>query len=240
MTILALETATDVCGVAVFDGGRLVAELSLRRRRAHAEQLVPMIGQALDLAGKTAPQLDAVAVSAGPGSYTGLRIGASTAKGLALACGAHLVAVPSLEALAAQARPFAAEEDAIVALFSARRTERFAAAYAATEGGLAPLLDAAAVPLDGLATWLADVSDRRLWLVGEGAPAAAPLLTDAGFDPRVLDAEAVAPTAAAVGRQALGRLAAGEIEDVAAFEPFYLKPFVAKTPKQSIFEKLNF
>src|SRR5690554_576977 len=102
VNLLAIETATNVCSVAVAQSGRLRAEISLSRPRAHAEHLVPMIQDALRYADVRADQLQVVAVSSGPGSYTGLRIGVSTAKGLAEAVEAALVGVPTLMGLAAQ------------------------------------------------------------------------------------------------------------------------------------------
>ena len=238
MLLLALETATDVCSVALADGERLVAELTLRRPRAHAENLTPMIGEALRLAKATPADLGAVAVSAGPGSYTGLRIGASTAKGLALATGAHLVAVPSLEAQAAAALPLAAPGDAIAAFFNSRRAEVYAALFARTDSGLDALGGPVALPLADVAAWLAAAKNQRLWLVGEGAGAARERLGET--DARLLDPEAFAPSARYGLRQARLRIADERFENVASFEPAYLKAFVAKKPESSIFEKLSF
>lgn len=238
MLLLALETATEVCSVALAEGERLVAELTLRRPRAHAEALTPMIGEALRLAKAAPADLGAVAVSAGPGSYTGLRIGASTAKGLALATGAHLVAVPSLEAQAAAALPLAAPGDAIAAFFNARRAEVYAALFTRTDERLAVRAGPAALPLADVAAWLAAAEDRRLWLVGEGAEAVSATLGETAA--AVLDPETCAPSARYVLRQARPRLAEERFENVAAFEPAYLKAFVAKKPESSIFEKLTF
>ncbi len=237
-TLLALETATDVCSVAVMQEGRLTVDLTLTRRRAHAENLAPMIEAALQMAGVAPSALDAVAVSAGPGSYTGLRIGVSTAKGLALATGARLIGVPSLEALAASAALQGAAGDAVCTLFNARRDEVYAAVYRiGDDGAVEQLAKTAAVAVEALAAWL-PASTGRLWLVGEGAPVAAPVLAPAA-DVHVLDPTVFAPSARWVARLAQPRLDAATFDDLAAFEPFYLKAFVAKKPKGSIFEKLN-
>ncbi|RMH54049.1 MAG: tRNA (adenosine(37)-N6)-threonylcarbamoyltransferase complex dimerization subunit type 1 TsaB, partial [Bacteroidetes bacterium] len=112
--LLALETATDVCSAALAEGDRLLVEETLYRARLHAERLVLLIEDVLRHADLTPAAVAAVAVSGGPGSYTGLRIGVSTAKGLAAATGAALVAVPSLEAQAAAVAPFAAAGDLIL------------------------------------------------------------------------------------------------------------------------------
>lgn len=240
MNLLAIETATDVCGVALVQDGRLVAELSLRRPRAHAENLVPMIQDALRYGGLESRAVEAVAVSAGPGSYTGLRIGASTAKGLAAAVDARLVAVPSLEALAACVASTAAPGDAILAAFNSRRDELYVGVFLVEEdGALKPHRDPAALAVDELPGLLADLATDRLWLVGEGAEKAAAAL-NAFARIRLLDPARFLPSAASVARLALPKLAAGRTEDLAAFEPFYLKAFIPQKRQQSAFERLSF
>ena len=240
-TVLALETATDVCSVALAQEDRVVAEVRLWRPRAHAERLVPMIEHVLGHARQNRAEIDVVAVSSGPGSYTGLRIGTSTAKGLAWAMDARFVAVPSLEAQAAAALPVAAPGDLICAAFRARRREVFAATFQKTDGGsLRTLLDTAALADDAVPSWLSSVAARRLWLVGDGASDAAASLHASPHEVYLLDDQAYSPSAVWVARQARPRMSAGRFEDVSAFEPFYLNPFVAKKPQGSIFQKLPF
>lgn len=242
MILLAIETATDVCSVALMQGDRVTVELALTRPRAHAETLTPMIRDALRY-GDVAPRdLDGVAVSSGPGSYTGLRIGVSTAKGLALAAAAPLIAVPSLEALAASAAPLAAPGETICAVFNARRHEVYAAVFVVSgDQTLARLADATALDVADLPGWLDAFAGPRLWLLGEGVPRVVSILQDRlAADLRPLDPVAFAPSAASVARLARLRLDEGRVEDVARFEPFYLKEFVAKKPQGSIFEKLSF
>ncbi len=242
MSLLAIETATDVCSVALMQGDHVTVELALTRPRAHAENLTPMIREALRYGEVDSRDLDAVAVSSGPGSYTGLRIGVSTAKGLALAADARLVAVPSLEALAASVAPLAAPGEAVCALFKARRHEVYAAVFRVSEKNnkLDVVAETTALELDDLPAWLPQ-GTGRLWLVGAGVPRAVSVLEDrfAG-ELRPLDPSRFAPSAASVARLARPRLAEGRVEDLARFEPFYLKEFVAKKPQSSIFEKLPF
>lgn len=240
MTLLALETATDVCSVALLQETQVIVELTLARPRAHAENLVTLIRDALQYGGVTVAAVDAVAVSQGPGSYTGLRIGASTAKGLATAVDAQLVPVPSLEALAAAAAGGAAPGDLIGALFQARRDEVYAAAFRVTDtGAVAPEGETVALAVEEVPAWLPDAA-APLWLVGEGAASVAPALQAAGRAVHLLPPEHYRPSAAWVARLARTRLAEGRVADVAAFEPFYLKEFVAKKPRGSAFERLPF
>lgn len=240
--LLALDSSTDTCSVALLADGAVVAEFALYRPRAHSENLVPMIDDVLRYGGLRAAELDAVAVGRGPGSYTGLRIGASTAKGLAAATDARLVAVPSLEAVAAATAAHAEAGDLVCAAFDARRDEVYAAAYLVeADRSVRPVDETIALTAEEAAAWLEVPSTRRLWLVGEGAAKIAEALERAGDRPFVRPpANAGGPAAGWVGRLGAARLARGVTEDVALFEPFYLKEFVAKKPSSSIFERLPF
>ena len=233
--LLALETATDVCGVALCGDGRVVAEAHLHRPRMHARRLTPLVEDVLAHADVEASALGAVAVSMGPGSYTGLRIGVSTAKGWAMAAEAALVGVPTLEALAAQAAPWAAPGDVICALLDARRDEVYAAAYRrADDGTLSAQADVAALSTDTLPEWIGTLDDGTLWLLGDGAPKSRDTLAAHASRCRLVPAREVAPSAAWVARRAVPRLDAGETDDLATFEPLYVKDFHG-TPSPSPF-----
>jgi tRNA threonylcarbamoyladenosine biosynthesis protein TsaB len=232
--LLALETATDVCSAALHDGARVIADAAVRLPRSHAARLAPMIEGLLDHVGARPGDLDTVAVSAGPGSYTGLRIGASTAKGLAFAAGAALVAVPSLEAMALAAQPpgiFGGpliEGFRYLAVFPSRRGEVYAAYYQRQWGKLECRREASAVALAEIGEWLRD--GAPVSIVGPAADTVATALesqpTRGGW--HVLDAE---PSAISVAEIGLRKLKAGEVENVAAWEPYYLKAFVAGPPR---------
>ncbi len=235
--LLALETATDVCSVALLDGDRLVGLAEVLRPRAHAAMLAPLIRDVLAQADRRVDALTAIAVSAGPGSYTGLRIGASTAKGLAYVNGAALVAVPSLEALAFGAQDVLAERDLLVTAFRSRRDEVYAAAFRRTAGSLTAVAEAAAVETGDLVGWLPEYAGT-LWIAGEAGALVAEALGQTGGGPtRVLDPGRFRPSAAYVGALGAAKWAAGDLVDVAAFEPEYLKDFVAKRARP-IFERL--
>lgn len=238
--LVAIETATDRCSVAIRAAGEIVIELALNRPRSHAEQLVPLLADALRYAGLEPRELDAVAVSSGPGSYTGLRIGASTAKGLAVAVGAELVPVPSLEALAYAGREALSTADVLVSAFDARRDEVFAAAYQLmTDGSLDVFRETAAIPVDGVAAWLGPI-DGDLVLAGNGGAKIAGAQPESYDRVRLLPEGSAALSAAWVARLGARRHALGQIVDPTNFEPYYLKDFVAKLPTTSAFEKLTF
>lgn len=223
MLVLGIETATDVCAVGLVDASGDVADLSLVRPRQHGARLADLVQSALHAAGVAPEALDAVAVSAGPGSYTGLRIGVSTAKGLCLATGASLVAVPSLRAMASGVRAQAGPAT-IVPVLPSRRGEVYVAAYRQEVAGMVEVREPTPLPLDtpALETWMPP-SDG-IALVGPASGALLPHLGDRAW---ALDARASGLEVARLGRQ---RLLAGRTEDLDAFEPAYLKPFVSGDP----------
>lgn len=230
--LLAIETATDVCSVAIFHGGRVVVELGVDRPRLHAERLVPMIGEAMTVAGLVPTDLAAVAVSAGPGSYTGLRIGASTAKGLAFALSIPLVAVPSLQALASSVP--SAPGSIVMPAFAARRGEVYAAAFRIGRGGmpeevLSPTAGDGHAVLDAFVR-AGPPSGGPVLLVGNGAPVLAAAARGRGLACTIR--ETSLPGAAAVARLGIALLAAGASVDAATFEPYYLREFTARTLSQ--------
>lgn len=222
--LVALETATDVCGVAIHDGHRVVVSSVLRQRQMHARALVPLVAEAVSWLPGGWDSVGAVAVSGGPGSYTGLRIGVSAAKGLCAARDLALVAVPSLDALAAQVLPFLAPGGVVGAAFNSRRGEVYVAWYEKRGEELA-CLEAPAARLLDAATLGAPEAEHR-WLMGEGAPLLAPLLAR----PATVFPDTFAPDPAWVARLGYDRWQRGETEDVAEFEPDYLKPFIAREP----------
>jgi tRNA threonylcarbamoyladenosine biosynthesis protein TsaB len=247
---LALTTATDACGVALHAGGDRLVESTLHRPRRHGERLAPLIRDALAHGGKEgsldAQDLDAVALAAGPGSYTGLRIGASTAKGLCAATGAALAPVPTLDALAeAGRRRGAAPGDVLGAVLRSRRGEVYAAAFrCSADGTLASAFDAQALETEEAArrfeglrreTNAPDAAATAAWLLGSGAPRVAEALPDDDAAAFRLRADAF-PTAGAVARLGAARLAAGTAVDAAAFEPHYLKDVHATPRSGSVFE----
>lgn len=237
--LLALETATNVCGVALWHDGAVLTDAHLRRPRIHARHLAPLIQNVLERADCAPADLAAVAVSMGPGSYTGLRIGVSTAKGLARAVDAALVGVPTLEALAASVTPYAAPGDVLCALLDARRDEVYAAAYRVAEDGtLQPHSETKALTVDHLPEWLG-TADGRLWLVGDGGSKSEAPLAEAGFAPVRLPFDLHGPSVTWVARRAVPRLEAGTVEDLASFEPYYLKAFAGTKPKHTPFERLS-
>ncbi len=187
-TLLLIETATPVCSVALAREDEILMELHSDEPNAHSSQLSPFIGQLFDRCGLVPAQLDAVCVSSGPGSYTGLRIGVSTAKGMCYALDRPLLAVPTFASPVEELKPVSAD---II-----------------TEG----IYD----------QWL---NRGEVTFVGDGAEKTRPILS---VHPHAHYSSDFVHSATGLLTVALEKMKAGHYEDVAYFEPYYLKDFVAK------------
>jgi tRNA threonylcarbamoyladenosine biosynthesis protein TsaB len=215
--LLALETATRWPSVALLRGAELAGEIALPPSRAVSEELLPAIDALLVQSAVALAAVDALAVSIGPGSFTGLRVGLATVKGLAF--GEPLLVAP-VSTLAALACGAGDTPEPVAALLDARRDEVYAGVYAPGGAGSAPLV---AEGLYGLRE-LAAVLPARCVLVGEGAllhAAAWPTLTGPGV--RVLGEEARAPRARDVARLGRALLEAGGGVAADALVPRYLR-----------------
>ena len=162
MMILAIDTASRSCGVAVVSDGAVLAEINDVSGQTHSRHLMGMVDRALAMSVGPPQRIDAYAVTRGPGSFTGLRIGISTAKGLAEAAGKPLVGVSSLEALAWQVFP---TDRLVVPMLDARRKEVYAARFRRKGSGLRPVGREGALAPEAA---VADIAEPSL-LVGDGA-----------------------------------------------------------------------
>lgn len=222
MNTLLIETATQVCSVVLASEGRILARRDSDVPNAHSTRLSVFIQEVLDENRLTPRDLGAVCVSAGPGSYTGLRIGVSSAKGICYALGIPLVSVPTLLSMAAlYYRQHPEYKGLVCPMIDARRMECYTMVVAPGLDVLRPT--AADVITEGIFDEY--LNRGEVTFIGDGAAKTRPLLgnhPNARFDDSFrLSAEGMIDLAAQ-------RLAEGKTEDVAYFEPFYLKDFVAK------------
>lgn len=221
MRLLLIETATQVCSVAIAEDGAVVAHRDSGAPNAHSSHLVPFIEEMLSELSLTPNDITAVGVSSGPGSYTGLRIGVSTAKGFCYAQDKPLVAVPTLQSMAELYFRQHPDYDGIVCpMIDARRMECYTAFY--NRAGL--LRDTQAdIITDGIYDNYLDRGE--VTFIGDGAAKTRVLLgkhVNARFD------DGFRPSAEGMVSAVERKLMAGDTEDVAYFEPYYLKDFVAK------------
>ncbi|MBR3068139.1 MAG: tRNA (adenosine(37)-N6)-threonylcarbamoyltransferase complex dimerization subunit type 1 TsaB [Prevotella sp.] len=227
--ILHIETSTAVCSVAVSEDAQVIYHEESRADANHhsaaAERLGTMVDEALSFTDSHAIPFDAVAVSGGPGSYTGLRIGVSMAKGICYGRDLKLISVPTLELLCV---PVLLHEqvpdDALLChMLDARRMEVYAAIY---DRALKPVrsIQADVVSADTYRQWL---DQQPVYFFGNGAAKCMELIAH----PNAHLLEGVEPLARWMQPLAERRLMNGQTEDVAYYEPFYLKDFVAKQPR---------
>jgi len=219
MRALAVETSTLSGGAALLDGERVVGEYVLDVRVTHSERLLTAIDQLLTDAGWSARDLEGLAVAVGPGSFTGLRVGLSTVKGLALALSIPVAAVPTLDAMAATL-PFAALP--VCPVLDARKREVYASLYRWDGLAMRREWDYLAIAPDDLARRL----DEPVILLGDGADA-----IDSPFARRVRPPRR-GPAPAVVGALGQARLALGDTVPVAELAPIYLRPSEAELKRR--------
>lgn len=221
MRVLAIETSTLAGGVALLDGDRVRGEYLLDVRATHSERLMPAIDRLLRDAGWAAADVQGLAVAVGPGSFTGLRIGLSAVKGLALALGIPIAAVPTLDAMAATL-PFA--ELPVCPVLDARKGEVYCSLYRWDGREMRREWDYLALAPEALEARLAE----PVIVLGDGAAAiATPHARPAPPHRR-------APSPAAVGVMGLSRLRAGSVVPAADLVPIYLRPSEAELKRRAV------
>lgn len=221
--ILSIETSTNVCSVAITNGSNVVATQKLFLEKSHSNLLTIIIQNTLDQCGIAPKDLEAIAVSEGPGSYTGLRIGISTAKGLCYALEKPLISIETLKAMTYEANKFNPDKALLVPMLDARRME----VYTATFGADMSLITKTHAKILDDNSFVETLNENKVFFFGDGSDKFKSLIShgNAKFIPDI------SPSAWAVGELAFKKLLSEDFEDVAYFEPFYLKEFRATVPK---------
>ena len=215
--ILHIETSTQVCSVAVSEDSHVIFQLEDHSGPNHAERLGSMVDEALSFTDNHAIPFDAVAVSCGPGSYTGLRIGVSMAKGICYGRNLKLIAVPTLELMCVPVllREMVEENALLCPMIDARRMEVYAGIYDRALKEVRPV-GADVVDAETYKQWL---DERPVYFFGNGAAKCMETINH----PNAHLIEGIEPLAKWMQPLAERRLLNGQTEDVAYFEPFYLK-----------------
>ncbi len=221
MRILAVETATLAGSVALLEGGRVIGQTLLDIAVTHSERVMAMVDRLLEDCGCEIAGMDALAVSIGPGSFTGLRVGIATVKGLALALGLPVAPVPTLDALACNL-PFA--DAPVCPLLDARKGEVYCSLYRWHEDRMERQCEYLALSPQAAAARL----EPPVIVVGDGVAACLPFLSHLGSGLRVAPASHAAPAAAVVGQLGRGVLASGHGLAAESLEPLYLRPSEAE------------
>ncbi len=224
MKILHIETSSKNCSVAISDGEELLCVCEeVSENYKQSESLHTFVKWALEGAEISLKDLDAVSLGMGPGSYTGLRIGSSAAKGFCYGLKIPLIAVNSLETMI---EPFLSQNfDYIIPLLDARRMEVYTAVFDGISGNM--ITETEAKILDE--TSFQEFKNKNVIFIGDGAAKAREIiqLSDAEFN------ETIYPSARYLVKKAVGKFNNKEFEDVAYFEPFYLKEFQGVKKKKS-------
>ncbi len=221
MKIIALDSSGLVATVAVMTEEKMIAEYTVDHKKTHSQTLLPMLDEIVRMTQTDLKSVDAIAISEGPGSFTGLRIGSATAKGLGLALEKPLIAVPTLKAMCYNFE--GTEATLICPMMDARRSQVYTGIYEFEGGKLKTHLDACAVPLEEVMEKL-DAMGRRVILLGDGVDAfkdrlESELKCEHFFAPPQLSKQ----RAGAVGALGLEMLSAGLTVSAEEHVPVYLR-----------------
>ena len=228
MKILALETSAKAVSAAVSEDGKILCSSYQDTGLTHSRTLMPIVEHILKNTGLTVADMDAIAVAAGPGSFTGIRIGVAAAKGLAFAADKPAVGVSTL---AAMARNVAFCDGLVVCAMDARRQQVYNALFEAKDGQLTRLTPDRAIALEELAEELRS-DPRPKTVVGDGARLCFAHLTEAGISCRLAPAQLVMQNAMSVALEAEAMAAEGKLVSAQALEPVYLRPAQADRLRQ--------
>ncbi|WP_341227093.1 tRNA (adenosine(37)-N6)-threonylcarbamoyltransferase complex dimerization subunit type 1 TsaB [uncultured Arcticibacterium sp.] len=222
--ILSVETSVNGCSAAIHENGTVRSNFELFEQRSSAEMLTVLIEQALKVIKKDFSDLDAVAVSKGPGSYTGLRIGVSTVKGICYAANLPLVSINSLDLMANQIKP--TFDGLVCPMLDARRMEVYCKVIDSTG---VEKMETTAVVVDenSFSNFL---KNGKVLFCGEGAEKIKNVIN---HDNALFLGAEVRPKASDMGKAAYAKFEKGYFENVSDFEPFYLKEFVGTTPSKN-------
>ena len=220
MKILALDSSGLVASIAVIEDENLLGEYTVNYKKTHSQTLLPMLDEVAKMIHLDLESLDAIAVSAGPGSFTGLRIGSATAKGLGLALQKPLIHIPTVDALACN---LWGHQDMICPLMDARRNQTYTGLYEFVDGTLHIIREQCAVGIDEI---IAEVNEtgRKVVFLGDGVPVFRNYIEEHctvsyGFAPAYRNKQ----SAGAVAYLAAQYAAEGRMEDAAEHRPDYLR-----------------
>ncbi|MBQ6386783.1 MAG: tRNA (adenosine(37)-N6)-threonylcarbamoyltransferase complex dimerization subunit type 1 TsaB [Lachnospiraceae bacterium] len=229
MKLIALDSSGLVASVAVMDGGRVIAEYTTDYKKTHSQTLLPMLDAVSGMTDLDLSEIDAVAVAAGPGSFTGLRIGSATAKGLGLALGKPIVEVSTLAGLAFNL-PFA--EGLVCPIMDARRSQVYSGIYRFENGRPVPVREDRAIPVEELARELNGLGETAVFL-GDGVDVYREMLEELVEVPhRYAPVHLLRQRASSVGALALIYAAEGRTVEARDHAPVYLRKSQAERERE--------
>lgn len=227
INILHIETATKVCSCSFSVDGEVVFNKESYEEQSHSKLLGVFTEEAIKYTRQNNLEVHAISVSSGPGSYTGLRIGVSEAKGLAFGLDTKLLSVPTLKLLASIANEQTESNVLLCPMIDARRMEVYTSVFDSSLNTIEPTT-AKIIDEESFQHLL---SEHKVAFFGDGAFKCKDVITH----PNAVFLPNIHPLASGMGHLSLAAYQAEEFEDVAYFEPFYLKNFVATKPKNNVF-----
>ena len=225
--ILCIETATEVCSVCVSINGKLAGLKESNEPYSHSSQLTLLIEDSMMIGGLKYSDLDAISVSSGPGSYTGLRVGFSTAKGLCFGLNIPLIGIDTLESMADGARPIASNGEFIFSSIDARRLEVYASIF---DAEMNSIMKSQPLILDQFAMESYLSPGAKIHLCGNGSEKAINFLK--GFKTNMLDIRCSAKHMTNLSQNAFLK---SNFSNLAYFSPNYLKPPGVTKPKRRLY-----
>jgi len=229
--ILSIETSTDVCSVAIAEDGVVTAKQELFQPNSHSTHLTLLIEELFKTEGiSSIEELDAVAVSAGPGSYTGLRIGVSVAKGICYAMELPLITIDTLMLLT-QGALSASEDNAKNFIYCPMLDARRMEVYTALHSSAFKVLEETNAKIVDSDSFYESLKNQRILFFGNGAPKCKDVIKSEN----ALFLDDIVPLASNMSTLAEHKFAKNDFVNLAYFEPFYLKSFVATIPKKKFF-----
>ena len=230
MKILAIESSGLVASCAIVTEDTLLAEYTVNFKKTHSQTLLPMLEEVKQMTELHLEEIDAIAVAAGPGSFTGLRIGSATAKGLGLALDKPLISVPTLEGLAYQ---YFGSDNYICPIMDARRNQVYTGVYrfvrtVSTDGVTSYMmecvLEQCAMDIKELLAWLNEHAEKEITFLGDGVPVYTQQIQELLHKPYTFaPAHRSRQSAAALGMLAVEYYKQGKIQTAAEHEPDYLR-----------------
>jgi tRNA threonylcarbamoyladenosine biosynthesis protein TsaB len=218
--ILSIDSSTPVAGIAVSDGKKLLGEVMINTQNTHSEKLMPMVAQLLHDLQMNIQQIDAVAITCGPGSFTGLRIGMATAKGIVQGGNKKLIAIPTLDTLAQNLNHY---PGIICPIMNAQKKQVYTAIYRSGRDKLERLSDYQAIAVEQLAAQLKELQED-VWFVGDGVAAFADVFQELLGDAcRFADGHNILPRAGALAMLAAERASEEQFDDLYQAELIYIR-----------------
>lgn len=225
--ILSLETSVYSCSVALHENGRLLHTELIKEPQAHATKLALLIQTSFQKIDRSMLELKAIAITSGPGSYTGLRIGTSTAKGLCFALNIPLLSVNTLELLIYQASFQNPQKAMLCAMIDARRME----VYAMLANSDRVVVNDTVAEIIDEHSYRTTLENQKILFFGNGSAKC----KDAINHPNAIFLEDQLPLASSLGELASNKFKSNQFEDLVHFEPFYLKEFMVKKSNKPLF-----